>query len=190
MGLALLIYTLKSYIIVISIIVLIYSLRHFIFSMNRSIGEQKLYYQDIVDTNLPMVTVIIPMHNAEILAAQSLKTILNSDYPSEKLTRTWEAKIYPDHGWGGKNGDITDNTFLRKFEFARQEAKQILDNALASIASRVKADQSKGQPVVVFNSLSFRRTDPVAFSLNFEKDQARDIEVVDGSGSKRVCIYF
>ena len=85
MGLALLIYTLKSYIIVISIIVLIYSLRHFIFSMNRSIGEQKLYYQDIVDTNLPMVTVIIPMHNAEILAAQSLKTILNSDYPSEKL---------------------------------------------------------------------------------------------------------
>ena len=85
MGLALLADILKVYIILISIILLIYSIRHFIFSMNRSIGEQKLYYQDIIDTNLPMVTVIIPMHNEELVAAHSLKTVLDSDYPSDKL---------------------------------------------------------------------------------------------------------
>jgi cellulose synthase/poly-beta-1,6-N-acetylglucosamine synthase-like glycosyltransferase len=85
MGLAFLVNILKAYIIVISIIMLIYTLRHFIFSMNRSIGEQKLFYQDIIDTNLPKVTVIIPMHNEELVAANSLEAILNSDYPPDKL---------------------------------------------------------------------------------------------------------
>ena len=64
------------------------------------------------------------------------KTFAN--YPSERLTDAWEAKIYPDHGWGGKEGQITDDLFLSKFVFARTEAEQLTDIALRSLASKIR----------------------------------------------------
>jgi len=85
MGLALLVIILKGYIIIIAFILLAYTIRHFIFSLNRSIGEQKLYYQDIMDTDLPTVTVIIPMHNEELVANESLENIVHTAYPKDKL---------------------------------------------------------------------------------------------------------
>jgi cellulose synthase/poly-beta-1,6-N-acetylglucosamine synthase-like glycosyltransferase len=85
MGLAVLVIILKGYIITIAIILLIYTIRHFVFSLNRSIGEQKLYYQDIMDTDLPTVTVIVPMHNEELVASHSMENIVNTAYPKDKL---------------------------------------------------------------------------------------------------------
>jgi len=85
MGLAVLVTILKAYIIIIAIIMLTYTIRHLIFSINRSIGEQKLYYQDILDSDLPTVTVIVPMHNEELVAEHSLENITNSIYPKDKL---------------------------------------------------------------------------------------------------------
>ncbi len=85
MGLAVLVIILKAYIIIIAIIMLTYTIRHFIFSINRSIGEQKLYYQDILDSDLPTVTVIVPMHNEELVAELSLENIANTIYPKDKL---------------------------------------------------------------------------------------------------------
>ena len=40
------------------------------------------------------------------------------------------AAIYPDHGWGGKEGQITDRLFRKKYEFARDKGKEMLDAAL------------------------------------------------------------
>jgi cellulose synthase/poly-beta-1,6-N-acetylglucosamine synthase-like glycosyltransferase len=85
MGLALLVIILKGYIILIAIILLIYTIRHFVFSLNRSLGEQKLYYQDIMDTDLPKVTVIVPMHNEEMVATNSMENIVNTAYPKDRL---------------------------------------------------------------------------------------------------------
>ena len=64
-------------------------------------------------------------------------------YPHRRLNEAWEAKIFPDHGWGGKNGLITDDLFRRKYEFARTEASQILENATGSIASQIKTNSKK-----------------------------------------------
>jgi len=38
-----------------------------------------------------------------------------SAYPQTQLTEAWESLIFPDHGWGGKNGEITDSLFLHKY---------------------------------------------------------------------------
>ena len=43
---------------------------------------------------------------------------------------------------------------------------QLLDKATDFIASRVKTDESRGIPVVLFNSLSWERTDPVTVTVN------------------------
>jgi alpha-mannosidase len=89
-----------------------------------------------------------------------------NNYPAAELTEAWQAAIYPDHGWGGKEGQVTDRLFRKKYEFARDEGRKKLQNALLSIASRAKTDSSRGIPVVVFNGLSWRRSDPVSVFLD------------------------
>ena len=104
-------------------------------------------------------------------------------YPAARLNEAWEAKIFPDHGWGGKNGQITDDLFRRKYEFARSEASQILENSTRSLASNVKTNFMKGIPVIVFNSLNWERTDIVNFQLGFSEEDANSITMVDALGN-------
>jgi alpha-mannosidase len=105
-----------------------------------------------------------------------------ADYPQQRLTEAWEAKIYPDHGWGGKQGQVTDDLFRKKFEFAREEAQKIVETSIKSIASYVRTSTANGIPVVVFNSLSWQRDDIVAFDLNFDKGQAFSVDLKNAEG--------
>ena len=84
-----------------------------------------------------------------------------ADYPATRLAAAWEAAIYPDHGWGGKEGQVTDRLFRKKYEFARDEGRVILQEALTAIASRIVVDPTKGVPIIVFNPLSWPQTGPV-----------------------------
>lgn len=79
------VYILKIYLVIFTMIVFVYMLRHFIFTFNRLFGDQKMYYQDILDNDVPYVSVIIPMHNEEKVARQILDRLLKSDYSKEKL---------------------------------------------------------------------------------------------------------
>lgn len=112
----------------------------------------------------------------------SLVTQSLAAYPSRRLNKAWESKIFPDHGWGGKNGHITDDLFRRKYEFARNEASQLLENATRSIASHVNTSSKIGIPVVVFNSLNWERTDIVKFQLDFGNGDAMSITMSDALG--------
>ena len=103
-------------------------------------------------------------------------------YPEQKFREAWEAKIYPDHGWGGKNGQITDDLFHRKYEFALNEASRILENSTRSIASQIKTDGKKGIPVVVFNSLNWERSDLVETELSLDEGLAVSLSVSDAEG--------
>ncbi|MEJ2616142.1 MAG: glycoside hydrolase family 38 C-terminal domain-containing protein [Ignavibacteriaceae bacterium] len=97
--------------------------------------------------------------------------------------KAWEAKIYPDHGWGGKNGDITDAVFHNKFIYAKNQAEKILSVTLNDIASRIKVEKSKGIPVVVFNSLSWLRDDPAECTIKLKKGEARSLKLIDDNGT-------
>jgi alpha-mannosidase len=105
-----------------------------------------------------------------------------SHYPEERLTLAWESKIYPDHGWGGKGGESTDAIFKAKFEESLGEARSIADESIQNIASQVNINRKKGIPVVIFNSLSWQRDDPVSFKIGFDLGIAFDIMLTDGSG--------
>jgi len=84
-----------------------------------------------------------------------------SAYPAGRLGLAWMAAIYPDHGWGGKEGQVTDRLFRKKYEFARDEGQALLDEALTGIAGRIAFKPEKGIPIVVFNPLSWAQTAPV-----------------------------
>ena len=77
-------------------------------------------------------------------------------YPTDRLSKAFEESIYPDHGWGGKNGHITDSIFRDKLEFAANEADEILQASLSSISDKIKTKKSNG--VVVYNDLSWVRS--------------------------------
>ncbi len=100
-----------------------------------------------------------------------------SKYPVELFNQAWESKIYPDHGWGGKGGQSTDDIFLMRFADAHAKAERLLDYSLQSLASTINTSERKGIPVVVFNSLSWERTSPVTVHMTFEPKSAKSIRL-------------
>ncbi len=100
-----------------------------------------------------------------------------SKYPTELFWQAWESKIYPDHGWGGKGGVSTDHIFLQRFADAHEKSKQLLGSEIQSLASKVKVPANKGIPVVVFNSVNWRRTGPVICNMNFDQQSAKSIKL-------------
>ncbi|MFA5393168.1 MAG: glycosyltransferase [Candidatus Ratteibacteria bacterium] len=82
---ALVILILKIYVCFSALIMIVYTIRHFIFTLNRVAGEQRIYYQDIMDSELPTVSVLVPMHNEEKVARDILNSLLGTSYPGAKL---------------------------------------------------------------------------------------------------------
>ena len=101
------------------------------------------------------------------------------DYPSEGMQEAWMSAIYPDHGWGGKEGQVTDRLFRKMYEQARDGGWEMLNRALRSIAPRIKPAAVPGLPVVLFNSLSWERTGPAVI---FNRKPAGTLAVKDGQG--------
>lgn len=83
---------------------------------------------------------------------------LNNDfslYPQKELDKAWYNAIYPDHGWGGKNGHITDSLFRLALETGNEIGQKLLNSSLQNIADKVELKNN--QNIVVFNDLSWNR---------------------------------
>ncbi|WP_027066791.1 glycosyl hydrolase-related protein [Maribacter sp. Hel_I_7] len=99
------------------------------------------------------------------------------DYPASRLSKAFEESIYPDHGWGGKNGHITDSIFRDKLEFAANEADEMLQISLNSISDKINTSKSNG--VVVYNDLSWVRNGLATVSI----ENADTYYVIDEDGN-------
>jgi alpha-mannosidase len=104
-------------------------------------------------------------------------------YPQAELTRGWESAIYPDHGWGGKNGDITDSLFREKLEEGLSIGRDILRASIDAVASLIQVDSNQGFPLHVFNTLSWKRSDPVETDLDFKRGACRGFVLIDAEGN-------
>jgi cellulose synthase/poly-beta-1,6-N-acetylglucosamine synthase-like glycosyltransferase len=74
-----------SMLFLIVIIMMLYGVRHFMFTINRLTGKQRHPYIDIAVARWPMVTVFIAAHNEEKVIAGCIEALLNTDYPPECL---------------------------------------------------------------------------------------------------------
>jgi cellulose synthase/poly-beta-1,6-N-acetylglucosamine synthase-like glycosyltransferase len=81
----LVILTLKGYLLFTIGIIVIFSVRHYIFTLNRIFGEQRISYQDIIDSDLKTISVLIPMHNEEKVASNILELLVHADYDKDKI---------------------------------------------------------------------------------------------------------
>lgn len=103
-------------------------------------------------------------------------------YPVEVINAAWKAKIYPDHGWGGNEGVMTDNEFHRKYEYALSEAEKVIERQSTLLASSVKANEEKGRPIIVFNNLSYNRTAPVCMDIRLDEGFANQLTIQNAKG--------
>jgi cellulose synthase/poly-beta-1,6-N-acetylglucosamine synthase-like glycosyltransferase len=102
----------------------LYTLRHYLFSLNRLFGRQRHPYANIVSADWPHVTILVAAHNEEAVIADCLENLMAVDYPEDRMTvipvndrsvdRTREivdalvarypGRIRPFHRSGGKPG--------------------------------------------------------------------------------------
>lgn len=101
-----------------------------------------------------------------------------SGYPKKQLDSAWFKSIYSDHGWGGKNGHITDSIFEDYIRQGNTTGERLLKHALTSISSGIETQ--KRNAVVVFNDLSWKRESLVYIPMPSQAP----MEVVDSAGKK------
>ena len=112
----------------------LYAVRHFRFTHRRLYGWQRLFYQDIVDPDLPSLTVLVAMHDEEAIAERMLRNLLNCDYPAERL----EVLVVDDHS--------TDSTAEILDRLAREQP-------LLEIIHVTGGDEPRGKPQALNRAL-------------------------------------
>ena len=122
------------------VLLTVYAVRHYIFSLNRLFGAQRHPYASVVSADWPRVTIFVAAHNEEAVIADCLRNLMAVDYPRDRMVvmpvndrssdRTREiidevilafpGRIQPFHRTGGKPGKaaaLKDATALVDTDF-------------------------------------------------------------------------
>ena len=128
-----------SLLCLIVVIMTLYGIRHFMFTMNRLTGVQRHPYIDISVAQWPMITVYIAAHNEEKVIAGCIDALLQTDYPADRL------KIIP------VNDRSSDRT------------AQIIDGYVARFPSRIspfhRTAGKAGKSAALKDALAFAEGD-------------------------------
>jgi alpha-mannosidase len=82
-------------------------------------------------------------------------------YPAGTFEEAWRANVWPDHGWGGNRGTITDEVYAKSYATSRSLSESLLSQIGSKIAGNIPPRQPGQIPIVVYNPLSWPRTDCV-----------------------------
>ena len=69
----------------IALVMLVYGVRQTLFSVQRMWGVQRYPYAGIEQAQWPQVTVFIAAHNEEKVIANSMRSLLQTDYPADRI---------------------------------------------------------------------------------------------------------
>ena len=135
----------QGYIIFVIIVMLLYTIRHFSFTIVRLLGRQRLYYNDIVTSRMKSISVLIPMHNEEKVLDTVLTALLECDYDADRL------EIIPI------NDNSTDKTremldeYHRKYEFIRPLHRNCADRG-KPVGLNDAMRMARGEIIIVFDA--------------------------------------
>lgn len=136
---------LKGYMIFVIIVMMIYTVRHFLFAVNRLFGQQRLYYNDIYTEQMKTISVLIPMHNEEQVLSYVLDALLECDYDRDRM------EIIPI------NDNSTDRTkelleeYHKKYEFIRPLHRDCPDRG-KPVGLNDAMEIAKGEIIIVFDA--------------------------------------
>ena len=141
MNLHLLTNGLQGLLILIVALIVVYTVRHYAFTLNRLFGTQRHPYIDIDVANWPSVTVLVAAHNEELVIEGSLRCLMEVDYPSDRLT------VMP------MNDRSTDRT------------REIIDSMVALFPDRIqpfhRMDGKPGKAAALKDAMQFVKSDVI-----------------------------
>ena len=120
-------------------VLIVYTVRHYLFTLNRLFGRHRQPYVDIGTAAWPRVAVFVPCHNEERVIAQMLDALLACDYPERQLA------IIPindrsSDGTGRILADYAGRFPVRVAPFHRQDGKPGKAAALKDAMAASDAD--------------------------------------------------
>jgi len=66
-------------------VLVVYTVRHYFFTLNRLFGRHRQPFIDVVEANWPSLVVFVPAHNEARVIRDSLDALLTCDYPEDRL---------------------------------------------------------------------------------------------------------
>lgn len=189
-----------GFFLLILLLLFLYTVRHYHFTLNRLFGHQRHPYIDIDSADWPRVTVFIAAHNEEAVIAGCLEALLEVDYPADKILlmplndrssdRTREIidefviqypnRIRPFHRTSGKPGkaaalkdatELVDTDIIVVFDADYVPAKGLIKHLVAPFFDpEVGAVMGRVVPQNVSTSLLTRLLD-LERSAGYQVDQ-------------------
>lgn len=123
---------------------------------------------------------------AERLRAGLLQADSSAEYPAKTFEEAWQANCWPDHGWGGNHGTISDAVYVESYKKSKELADKLLADAGAHLAGTVTTSSSSQLAVVVYNPLSWQRTDIVHHTITLPSGWSGAV-VHDSAGKEIPC---
>jgi len=110
-------------------------------------------------------------------------------YPYTTLRRAWEELFYPqDHNVGGRHGKLNSEVRRYKAYSSRVTADQVLQEGMLELITHIPYAQQDGAvPMVVYNPLSWPRTDIVRTYIEVDGRGKNGLRVADRSGAPMTC---
>jgi len=134
-------------------------------------------------------------HDEELLLNaekfSSFAMAIGYDYPQEKLNDAWRRLLF-DHFHDIMPGSGIAVNYLdakRNLEEVARLGGEAMDGGLRQIAATVATDAQRGVPVIVFNPLSWARTEPVEIEAQMP-GPSEGVDVVDSAGKPVLRVYL
>jgi alpha-mannosidase len=105
------------------------------------------------------------------------------EYPAEKLHSAWmQVTFNQDHdALPGSNSDPVDEEMMSRYGGAIEAGRSALAEAMYRISRNIDTSRGEHYPFLVFNPLSFQRTEAVRYTPLF-KEQIANFRLLDDSG--------
>lgn len=105
-------------------------------------------------------------------------------YPAKDIENAWKYILYPDHGFGGGNGHITDKVFGNALKRGCEIAESLRGQALKDITRHIAVKPDSTCSIIVFNPTARMRTDVVRYDLDIRDIPSRYFMVADSRGQE------
>ena len=135
-----------SLLFVIVIIMMLYGVRHFMFTINRLTGVQRHPYIDVAVARWPMITVFIAAHNEEKVIAGCIEALLNTDYPADRL------KIIPVNDRSADGTGAIIDSYVARFPSRMSPFHRSSGKAGKSAALKDALQYAEGDIAIIFDA--------------------------------------
>ena len=108
---------------------------------------------------------------------------LGTPTDDESVWRAWEPVLF-NQAHDLASGVMTDSVYedtIRGYEFSKRLADELVETRLGAVAAQIDT-RGEGAPIVVFNTLSWPRTDVAQVEVGFSDGGVCGVEVLDPDG--------